>query len=139
MKIINNSRSDVTFGYNAALNNKLVKVLTADPSPHNNALLMHNTLCNKLEKDLDVQTKFRPHDEDGCYDEETDKFIGYFVDLKMKLAEQINDRFPQLGFARNEAKQYEKEMNGDEFHWKDELVTVLNEVADEVTFKISMK
>ncbi len=143
MKIasINNgkSKSNVAFGYNQALNRKVVKALKSELSGYDQAMLKLNKLCNETEDKLNLQTKFTPRDEDGSYGEEVDNYIGFFIDLKVKLAEDINEKFPKLNFPRLEAKHYDLEVADDELSWKNELVDILNEVAEEQTFKIEMR
>lgn len=127
----NNEKQNPTFGYNKALNKKLVKLLSADGSPINKSLLKLNNLCNETEDLVTVQTRFRPSDSRGMYDEETETFLKVFVNLKLNLTRIVEERFPKLNFAREEANHYEKETYNDMLFWRREMVALLDKVADE--------
>jgi len=133
MKItsVNNKKQNPTFGYNQDLNRKLVKLLSADKSPINKSLLKLNNLCNETEDLVTVQTKFRPCDSRGMYDGETETFLKLFVNLKLNLTRIVEERFPKLNFAREEANQYEKETYKDMLFWRKEMVGCLDKIADD--------
>jgi len=134
-----NRKSGITFGYNKPLNKVVRKVLSEELSPYNKMLLQLNKACNEAEDSLNIQANFNPQDVCGSYGEDTDKFMGLFIDVKMKLAESLKESFPQFNFPRIEAQGYAKEIGGDELSWKNELVYILEEVADQETVIVNMK
>jgi len=118
----NNNNSSPTFGYSKPLNKLLKKTLAENLTTENKIILQLNKMCNQAEDTLDIQTKFLRHDEFGSFGKETDDFIGLVADLKMKLAETIEDRFPKLNYAKTEIKGYLKEVGDNDIHWKTELI-----------------
>lgn len=128
---VNNQNQNPSFGYNKALNKKLVKLLSADGSSINKSLLKLNKLCNETEDLVTVQTRFRPSDSRGMYDEETETFLKVFVNLKLNLTHIVEERFPKLNFAREEASHYEKETYNDTLFWRREMIALLDKIADD--------
>ena len=103
---INRINQQTTFGYNRALNKELINRLN-DDTEHNKIYINNvrrlNNLCNSAEHNLRTSVAKNSADQNILFD--------IFVALKSTLAKTVEEHFPELNFAKREAKNYYKEDN----------------------------
>lgn len=125
-------KSSVAFGYNTSLNNKVVKICSAETTGLGDRLLSMNEFCNITEDLLERKTKRIITGQDVCSESEIDSIVNVFVKAKAAFAAIIEENFPRLEYCKKEAEHYFKAAKGDAFSWKNEMVDTLNEVAMDV-------
>ena len=103
---INRINQQTTFGYNRTLNKELINRLN-DDTEHNKIYINNvrrlNNLCNSAEHNLRTSVAKNSADQNILFD--------IFVALKSTLAKTVEEHFPELNFAKREAKNYYKEDN----------------------------
>lgn len=134
-KIDNANRQSVTFGYSKGLNVALKKNLTREVSDFNQMLSGLNTLCNKTEDKIIKRTKFFGADESGHYDDETESLLDFFIDIKTRLAELVDQKYPHLRYSKREANHYKKLAAKEDVSWRDDVVDNLDEIAENKLFE----
>lgn len=100
MKINSINNTNLTFGYNKKLNEKLENTLKKDDAPIASRILDLNKYCNSVEDQIDILNK------NNQSTSKTNQLWDLLIPVKTALAEKIEELYPKLNYAKKEGEHY---------------------------------